>query len=172
MEISKMLRPVFAHVLNIKFLILKTFSGQVNVIFQAISLVVLFAYEKGLDLSLLNIEKEKIYFNDSILLAFGFFVLGIIPLSVLLYSKKITCMASLFINTYIPCKLWTIVVFFVYTLITIPLNFYLVQNLYGDFEYFFKAGGYIITHLLPIILLIFFTIKVLREREKPVILGK
>lgn len=165
LELRSAFVAFFFHLLNIRFLVTKTLSSQVSVFFQLISIISLYFFEKGLDLRLFHIEKSEVYFNDSLTLAFGLFAFNMIIYAAYLHSKKVTRLIELFVYTYIPCKLWTWFVFFIYSLITIPLNFYLNQHLVGDFEFYFKAGGFLITIFFPFILLIYYTDRVLKQKK-------
>jgi hypothetical protein len=128
-----MLTTILPYMFNIKLMVAKTVKRDVGLIHQFIILVFFYAYENAFFIEWwLESGKREVYFSDSLYLEFFLHFIGLLAVFFFLKQNNIKDMVGIFLNTFIPCHVWTLIIFFIYTFVTIPIAFYCDQNLIGD----------------------------------------
>lgn len=150
MEIKKILNSL----LNLKFIIGETLANRVSPIYQLLSIIFFLFYEKSIWAALLKSKTNGVYFSQSAILEFSLLLVGLLCLFLYFRKYRIYQIGPIYLNTYFASKVWTLFFFFLYTLITIPISFYMEQNLLGNPSDIFKGGGYFILTLFPTVIVI------------------
>lgn len=161
---------ILNRVWNIQLVIKEAIEGEKSIFFQTMAIFLFYIYERGLLLFLLKTENNiEPYFIHSKLISNLILAVGIACVAMFLKRKKVFGIVDIYFNSFIACQLWTWVIFSLYLAVTIPLDFFLVENLYGSFRTFFSSIGYVIFNCFPFILLIYSINKVLKnDRSKQV----
>jgi hypothetical protein len=154
-----------SYIYNVRFVVSRSLNNEVSLFFQIISLILFYMYERQLLFEIFGVETNGTYFIHSSLMSNVFIFFGLICLSFYLRMNKVKPLLSLYFSTFIPCQLWTWIIFSIYLIITIPVNFLLVENNFVDLGEYFSGFGYFLFNSLPFLLLIFFLKKELSSRE-------
>ncbi len=154
------------NLIDLRLSIKNTLEYKVPPIIQLCNICAFFIFETSLIHKILEtseIDTSKIYFSKDLVLSLSLILSGLVALFVFCKFKRIQNFESLFINTYLSSRLWTYIIFFGYTVITVPTMFYLKQNMFMDIEYIIKLIGFTMLHLLPFLLIIYLSNKYLKE---------
>lgn len=132
----------------------RTLDNEVGVLSQLLSILAFYSYHSGIFITIFNLKSDGVYFTNFAHADIIFFFIGVITIFFFSRLRGIKNLVGLLINSFIPCYIWSWIVFAVYTLITVPISFYCEQNLYGNPSPYFKGVGFVIVQLLPFALLL------------------
>ena len=147
-------KEFFSNVFSVNSVVSKAMSDKISVTHQFFSLIIFYVYQRGLIFDLFDKkETSERYFNHPQYIGDIIFFFGVVFLVLILRKRNISSLLNIYFSSFLPCQIWTWIVFSIYLAITIPINFFAVQNLYGEPWPFLSGVGYLIYNTLPFILL-------------------